>query len=552
MAKRKWIALLVCSALLGGCTSPSDPGITEKPVQTVKPTPENTDIPEDIPEDIDADIFVTVKTDTDRKPISPYIYGINDFVADKDVTAYAVRQGGNRYTAYNWESNFSNAGSDWEHYSDTYLSKSKDPADCALTLAKTAAEKNIPYKMTTLQMAGYVSADGHGMVKEESAAPSDRFNEVIFAKNAAFDDTPDTSDAYVYMDEYVNYLVKKLGQGGINGYNLDNEPALWPGTHPRIHPAPAECAEIVEKSASLAAAVKAVDPSAEIFGPALYGVGAYNDFQSAPDWSDIKKAGYDWFVSYYLDQMASKSREAGTRLLDVLDVHYYTEAMGECRVSNCDDESHTSCIEARVQAVRSLWEEGYTEDSWIGQWMQHCLPIMNKLNQSVEQYYPETKISFTEYSFGGGGQPSGAVAQADALGAFGKTGVYLATLWPDANNCDYQMSAINLYTNYDGKGSSFGSESVYAETSDIEQAYAYAAVKDADASSVTLVVSNKSLTDSKYVEVTLEGSAAYTSADAYIISGDSHLISQEETAVIKNGAFIYKLPPLSVALFEIS
>jgi hypothetical protein len=37
----------------------------------------------------------------------------------------------------------------------------------------------------------------------------------------------------------VNLLVNKLGKasdGGIKFYSLDNEPALWPSTHPRIHP----------------------------------------------------------------------------------------------------------------------------------------------------------------------------------------------------------------------------------------------------------------------------------------------------------------------------
>lgn len=33
----------------------------------------------------------------------------------------AVRAGGNRYSAYNWETNASNAGADWKNISDGYF-----------------------------------------------------------------------------------------------------------------------------------------------------------------------------------------------------------------------------------------------------------------------------------------------------------------------------------------------------------------------------------------------------------------------------------------------
>src|SRR5262249_30646768 len=53
----------------------------------------------------------TITIDTaDRRDISPYIYGVN--FPDWDKLGFSVplaRQGGNRMTAYNWETNASNA-----------------------------------------------------------------------------------------------------------------------------------------------------------------------------------------------------------------------------------------------------------------------------------------------------------------------------------------------------------------------------------------------------------------------------------------------------------
>jgi alpha-L-arabinofuranosidase len=138
------------------------------------------------------------------------------------------------------------------------------------------------------------------------------------------------------------------------------------------------------------------------------------------------------------------------------------------------------------------------------------------------------------------------------LGVFGKKGVFLATLWPDASRCDYQMSGINLYTNYDGNGSAFGSTGVSAETSDIGKAFAYAAIHGDDASTLTLTVSNKNLTEAKHVEIKIDSPVSYSSAAVYMIKDGSHEIVRKEPAAVRDNIIVYALPPLSVALFEVT
>lgn len=61
------------------------------------------------------DMTVTVDMTSEGKAISPYIYGINQYGHQEDypnLNVSAVRQGGNRMVAYNWENNASNAGAD--------------------------------------------------------------------------------------------------------------------------------------------------------------------------------------------------------------------------------------------------------------------------------------------------------------------------------------------------------------------------------------------------------------------------------------------------------
>ncbi len=508
------------------------------------------------------DLSVNVNLYGTQKSISPYIYGINDAGYLDDVTATAVRQGGNRYSGYNWENNYSNAGADWQHSSDTYLTTGYDttlaqtPGACPIHLSQDASANNVDYKVATIQMAGYVAADKNGAVSESEAAPSSRWKQVVATKGSAFSLTPDTTDNYVYMDEYVNYLVETLGDSttstGIQAYNLDNEPGLWSSTHPRIHSNGTTCAEIVSKSTEYASAIKSVDPNAEVFGLALFGVGAYMSLVDASDWSSYSSQ-YNWFVSYYLDKMQDAENAAGKRLIDAIDLHYYSEDTGQCRVTACTDNSHTSCVQARVQAPRSLYDSTYTENSWIGQWCSQYLPILPTVNESIDTYYPGTKLAMTEYNFGGGDHISGAIAQADALGAFASNNVYIATLWPLTSNIEYQLAAIDLYTNYDGSGSSFGDTLVQSSTSDISLATSYASINGSDASKVTMVLTNKSLDQTQNATINLSSDADYSAATVYgITSASSEIQKIADISNITNNSFTVEVPALSVVQIEIT
>lgn len=507
---------------------------------------ETVTIPTDIYSDESYDMNIVIDFTEETKEISPYIYGVNQYGNEDNLgeaNFTAIRQGGNRLTAYNWETNASNAGADWYHSSDSNLSDSDEPADIVRTLSQEAKENGIVYKLTTLQMAGYVAADKSGQVSEENTAPSERFNEVRFRSEGEFPDTPDLTDGVVYMDEYVNYIINMLGDStsktGIQGYSLDNEPALWSGTHSRIHPDPVTIEELCTKSAELAAVVKELDPNAEIFGPALYGYTAYDhlaDGDESTEWEDLKEAnGYNWFIDCYLDYMCQASEEAGVRLLDVLDIHYYSE-------------SASVSAEDRVQSVRTLYEEGFSENSWIGQWCMHNLPLLPTIQASIDEYFPGTKIAISEYNFGGE-DLSGTIAEAEALGCFADMGVYLATIW---GGNEYQFAAIRLYTNYDGKDSAFGDTLISTTTDDVSLSSAYAATGDDGL--VTLMITNKdsSLNEAATIDLTTS-ETVYTAAAIYAIYGDSseiQLINVVEST--DTNIFEITLPPYCAAMVVLS
>ena len=99
-------------------------------------------------------VTYTIKTDTGQTPISKYIYGTNWY----DNTDYTIqRTGGNRCTAYNWENNWSNAGSDWYYENDQLFDPNAIPGE---GITKIIDQFNLQGQesIITLQMAGYVSA----------------------------------------------------------------------------------------------------------------------------------------------------------------------------------------------------------------------------------------------------------------------------------------------------------------------------------------------------------------------------------------------------------
>ena len=500
---------------------------------------------------------ISVNLSGEKKEISPYIYGMNQYGNInnyKNVTVNAVRQGGNRYTGYNWETNWSNAGEDWMNSSDTNIGDITNGAGyAARQLSKECAQYNVPYKITTLQMAGYVAADKLGAVT--TAAPSDRWLKVLTRKNSELLLEPDTTDDAVYMDEYVNYLVKTLGDSttstGIQGYSLDNEPFLWNDTHPLNHPEECTADELIEKSIELASVVKEIDPNAEVYGPALWGMlpcimaGTNGNYTDAK-WESIK-GNYNWYLDYYLESMANAEKEAGKRLLDVVDVHYYSQ---DC-----------STDDGKLQAARSLYDESYVENSWLQPYYGKYFPLLPNIKKSIDKYYPGTKMAISEYNLADisneattGKNVISAIAEVEALGAFAENEVYFATYWGTLPECPYVESAINLYTNYDGEGSAFGDTLVETKSDDLSESAAFSAIDGNDDSNVDVVLSNKNKTESENAVITLDGSSSdYKSAVVYAVSQDhSDIRIIDVQNDISGNKVEVTLPPLSAAHVVIS
>ena len=514
---------------------------------------------------LNASVALTVDLSAAAKPISPLIYGLNDWTRDAstDSLGYTFQRfGGNQLTSYNWELNVVNAGIDWYNWNNNGI-VSTAPVELQ-SVPGEAAFLFIDYArvhgqtvFVALPLAGYVAADKNGVVTAAEAAPSARWKRVIINKGAPLLLSPDTSDDYVYLDEEVNLLLTKYGrasEGGVFAYEMDNEPSIWPTVHPLQHPAKTTCAEVISQNVAAMKMVRRMDDSALTFGPVFWGWGAFTNFSDAPDWTGALQSQYGWFVSYYLAQMKAASDAAGGRLLDVLDVHYYPAGTGKDDAgqdANVYSQLTSAGVNAaRMQAPRSLWDPTYTETSWITQYTASGpLRILPRLQASIDAYYPGTKIAVTEYEYGGHKDISGGIAQADVLGIYGKYGVFAACFYSETIK-DYIFPAFHIYLDYDGKGSAFGNLSLATNAPDAASYSVYAS-KESGTGRIHIIAINKTAS-AQVANVSLANtSRVVTSAEVYGFSeaGGANLVSMTAVASIVNNAFSYTLPAHSVLHF---
>jgi mannan endo-1,4-beta-mannosidase len=484
--------------------------------------------------------------------ISPYIYGSNvdkSFShSDKDPTTL-VRLGGNRTTGYNWENNASNAGSDWQHYSDNYLASSVVAGSNGTipgSVAKTFVTNSLNAGQTplfTIPISYSVAADMNGIVLQGDAT---RWKTNKARKDAPFSLKPDLTDESVYADECVNFITDIAGGKGKVMYSLDNEPDLWQHTHPMICPEHIGCEEFLDRTVDFAKSIKEVDEQSTIFGLVSFGYSGFVDFAGAPDWGTLKGAGnYDWFIDYFLDRVKRESDVAGRTLVDVLDLHWYPEARGDERIVGSSANS-TKDRKARLQAPRSLWDETYKEDSWITDTGGGFLPLLPKVQASINKYCPEIKIAFTEFQYGGYEDITGTIALADVLGVFGKYGVFASNHWGHPGS--YGLLAYDLYRNYDGNKSTFGDVSVECSMDKTwENSSIYASVSSESPAELHLIVTNKYDKDNIAAHFNLNSDTSYSNATVYIVSEENATIRKAGDVEVEENSFAYSLPPMSAA-----
>lgn len=519
-----------------------------------------------------ADISITVDT-SQTKSISPWIYGINSYSAVPNPPNVTFdRAGGNRWTAYNWENNFSNAGSDFMYSNDNFLSSSTTPAEAVRAFIAGDHTAGLASLMT-VQLQGLVSADGNGNVSVTNPPDMTRFKTVVDQKSSVssvpFTTTPDTTDGNVFMDEFLWALDQKFSGQNIFGagpalptfVSLDNEPELWNSTHLEVQgPNAVTSSAYITKTINLAEALKTQFPNLIIFGPVDYG------FQGIYSWQgelSPTPGGANWFPDKYLAAMQTASASFGKPVVDVYDFHWYPEVYDSAstRITSMSGTSLSAAdVQLIVQAPRDLWDPTYNDAGNSNPWIynelgQTPVQIIPRLLAKINSEFPAmTGLSITEYEGGGWNNIAGTIAEADMLGIFGEQGLFAAAFWPPSGTYDYALAGFRAFRGFNGASANFGDISVPATSSDISKVAVYASKDSSTPGRVVFVAINRS-TSSQVTDIngmTLSGTASIYQMTANSAQGQApvHPLLLG-TMPVSGTSFQVTLPGLSVTTIEI-
>jgi uncharacterized protein (TIGR03437 family) len=554
-----------------------------------------------------------VDANASRHPISPLIYGINEWPSYSSQTGYTDsgmseamrvgvrRWGGNNATSYNWQLDLKNNDNDW--YFSTYL-----VGDGITSAFDVFHEKNLetgtvslgtvpvmdwtPKAPPVTPVVDQALSCSYSVKKYGAQTGEDPYatlsgdtcgNGISTATGNRIVNDP--NDAYqpmtpVFAGQWVTSIMSKYGAanlGGVQIWSLDNEPEWWDSTHPDVYPTAATYDDMMNRNIATATAVKTADPTALVTGPVEAGwpgmLFSKKDFESG--WStgphyqywanpidQNAHGGVPW-LQYYLKQMQEVEQTNGYRLLDYLDVHAYITP--EALDVNSGSAGDATMETLRLTSTRAFWDPNYilpiaatpASGDPCDDYNAICdatgtqVPpmLIRNMAQWVTNNYPGTKLAITEYNWGALDSITGAVAQADILGIFGREGLDLGTIWPSVTLTPSVPGAFafRIFLNYDGNGNQFGQTSVSAITGDPDTLDIFAGQRSDMA--LTILVLNKTsavITDSVSIaNFTSTGTAQvwqYSSANL-------NSIVQQPSVVVGSNSISATFPAYSMTLF---
>lgn len=506
-------------------------------------------------------VNVTIDVLANRHAISPYVYGgafPQDAPTITDSGLSVVRWGGNGASTYNWQLGTTNADNDYyfEDFTFNALNNSVDSnstqfikdvqkagsvplmtmvmlpwvAQSPETSVTQGGSDNYHWSFSVTKYGAQCSVDqynadaGNGIVAGTcnnnpptylTANPNDAYFPLL--------DQPGTSDPAnsVYRNQWAAALATAFGNGTPHFYDMDNEIDIWGGTHFDIHPQQSGYNELRNTYLLEAGNLKTWDPAAIRLGPVSCCWYFYWNLNSSTD-NKSTHAGID-FLPWWLNEIAWADAVAGTRSLDIFDIHAYPDGPDTSTFTHAQKQALTARI------YRDWWDPTYTsEASYIAKGGFSIEPVDSKpfriprMRALLSQIYPGTQFGVTEWSaaFAGESDFSTALGDADAYGILGRERAYLASRWtaPVPTNPNYQ--ALKLYTNYDGAHHGLGTTSVSATHNANPNLFSTYAALNSTGTTLTIMVLNKDPGNSADVQFTTTGFTP-TNETTYTLSQSS-------------------------------
>lgn len=517
---------------------------------------------------------VTVSTEKELHAISEAVYGVCGLPQEK-LVQYGIkitRWGGNPSTRYNWKLNVDNGASDWFFKNRGQTIQTPDQSGYLTHILGNQKFGATTYQ--TVPMIGWVAKDAasygfavgkYGPQKGTEPGHPDAGNGVrVDGSNVTGNDPRETSVLAPpeFIEEAVAFVASKAGPAdgskgkpGVKYWVLDNEPALWNSTHRDVHPQPLTFDELWDRTVQYAEAIHRADPTAKVVGYCSWG---WMDlFYSAADaGTDNFRTKSDWeahgripMAEWFIRKCAEYRQKNGKALIDVFDVHWYPQGQvrgqGVYQGKGLDPE----LCALRLRSTRDLWDKDYKQESWIANTeMDHIVALIPRVRKWIAQHNRGMEICVGEYNFGGSDNISGALAQADALGIFGRENIDLAFLWHTPEGT--QELGWQIFRDYDGRQGRFGDKALAASSNQADLAV-FAARRTADGA-LTVVLINKNLHGACAAQIHLETARGALHGWQFDQASEGKIVAIEKLPARSAGVLKLALPAASATLLVVT
>lgn len=503
---------------------------------------------------------IIVDANSQLTPIFPGIYGVAFSSDDSMQIAALNRWGGDAASSYNWKTDVSNSGSDWNcaNYRGRFTSPTPDSS---LT---TSSDQFVHYNITknadtlmTIPITGWVSSTATPNPGTPNCAGGTAISTCCATLGTSEEELIDGGPSVLdtsFMGSWVTHLVSTFGSaanGGVKYYQLDNEPDNWQSLRTDIYgvlyPPGTRCQpfystnssigtslnqDFINRTMGYAKAVKAADPTSSVL---FMSMESPDDLVALPNVECGSPAGPyslgNSLTMAILKLAAAEEVSSHIRVLDCVDMHY-----------------------PFIYPRTGLGDTNFFWDTTTRSVVPHVQAWINSI-------YPGTGICVSEYNVpndGGDGNTPDATTgtqEADLLGMYGRLGFQVASYFLTLTHGSTHLpiyNAMAMYRNYDGNGSHFGGFSVGAASPNKGVNVYAAADSRANPTKLWVMLVNVSGAAQSNLSITFNNFAPSGSAQLYRMTGGAAPTPDTTVAITGGTISSLSLASNSVALVVIS
>lgn len=501
-------------------------------------------------------VTISVNATQNKRLISPFIYGKNDFL-DRPIQFYkdaglrfTRMNGGNNASAYNWRQKLA-VHPDW--YNNVY------PADWDALAQKVNTNFPAMQGMFAFQLLGRVASDGSNNFNDwafnqsqywsghgQNLAGGGQVNttggsQALVDGNIDLFSKPWPADSSVaILDHWFGTNGLGLNKDQFRYWSMDNEVDIWNGTHDWAMPMLLSASAFMDRFIELAKKAKAIDPTIKICGPVTTSEWQWYKWSSESIWIDGRY--YPW-MEYFIKRLGDEYKTSGVKLLDVMDIHNYPWYNG-------DDA-------AALQGHRIYYDETYDYPgsnglkSSTGGWDNSLTKqyIFKRIDDWLTEHFgPNHGITpgVSEWGTMSGSNPSlESVIYGSHLGTFANHGVELFAPW---NWSIGMWETLHLFSR------NAKEYSVLSTSSDENMVSGYSSV-NTNADSLTVMLINRDMNASRTVTINLsnfnvaDGNyrtwqlASLPATETFV--SHTQNASQESTVAVNSNSLTITVPALS-------